>query len=108
MSNRSAADIYAKNWTKMSKFITSMSRAIRDYVNDAESEDIPDYDTMLISMYILTTMCGSQWKYSPASMNELSDLGKEIHRLAKASSDSPNKKDMQMYALSKKKITIKN
>jgi len=108
VSNKSAAEIYAKNWTKIAKLVTNMSKGVREYVNNAEHEDIPDYDTLIMSMYILTMMCGSQWKYSAPRMEELLEISKNVYKLARNNSDTPAKADLQGYALPTKKTTVKN
>lgn len=107
MSNKSSS-IYKNNWIKMAKMITKISSTIRSYISKAETDDLMDHETILITLQVFSLICADKWKYQSHNMDELWSISKEVHRLVKLSVDAKDGNDMQLSAIADKVKSLLN
>lgn len=83
MSNKSS-EIFDKNWTKMSKLITSISDAIKSHYKTSNGASMPDHEVLLLSLQLFSLICGKKWGFSQEKLNELWLTSKDLHKLVQA------------------------
>lgn len=81
MSNK-ADDFSAKKWQEMTKIIKVISESVKGYIDGKGT--LPDRDTSLMAMQVLSILCGYNKGYDKEKMEELwqtsMDAAEKVHR----------------------------
>lgn len=85
MSNPSS-DVFNKNWTKMSKIITTISNAIKDHYKTVGSQQ-SDQEVLLLSLQLFSVICGKKWGFSQDKLDEMFASCKDLHKLVQAATN---------------------